>query len=91
LEDVSPEHSINPVRPGTWPSAASPDDIFAVEEVKEERRRVWWLLYIADRHLALCYNTPLKILDIECHSYQPSMKSFGRAFRANANIVNRKS
>ena len=41
------------------------------EELKEERRRTWWLLYIADRHLSLCYNTPLNILDSECLVYQP--------------------
>ena len=33
---------------------------------KEERRRVWWLLYTVDRHLALCYNRPLFLLDVEC-------------------------
>lgn len=31
------------------------------EENKEERRRTWWLLYICDRHIALCYNLPLLI------------------------------
>lgn len=41
------------------------------EEEKEERRRTWWLLYIADRHLALSFNSPLTILDAECHLYQP--------------------
>ncbi|KAL3459241.1 fungal-specific transcription factor domain-containing protein [Aspergillus heterothallicus] len=35
------------------------------EEQREERRRVWWLLYIMDRHLALCYNHPLVLLDSE--------------------------
>ena len=38
------------------------------EEEREERRRTWWLLYIVDRHLALCYNRPLFLLDIECDS-----------------------
>ncbi len=38
------------------------------EEVREERRRIWWLLYIVDRHLALCYNRPLFLLDVECDS-----------------------
>ncbi|KAL4957906.1 fungal-specific transcription factor domain-containing protein [Aspergillus filifer] len=33
------------------------------EEQREERRRTWWLLYIIDRHLALCYNRPLMLLD----------------------------
>jgi hypothetical protein len=41
------------------------------EEEKEERRRTWWLLFIADRHLALSFNTPLNILEAECHLYQP--------------------
>lgn len=36
------------------------------EELREERRRVWWLAYTVDRHLALCYNQPLHILDFEC-------------------------
>ncbi|KAJ9299755.1 transcriptional regulator family: Fungal Specific TF [Paecilomyces variotii] len=36
------------------------------EEYREERRRTWWLLYIMDRHLALCYNRPLALLDSEC-------------------------
>lgn len=35
------------------------------EEHREERRRTWWLLYIMDRHLALCYNHPLALLDAE--------------------------
>ncbi|KAF1810428.1 hypothetical protein P152DRAFT_467847 [Eremomyces bilateralis CBS 781.70] len=36
------------------------------EEEREERRRVWWLLYTMDRHLALCYNKPLFFHDSEC-------------------------
>lgn len=36
------------------------------EEEREERRRTWWLLYIVDRHLALCYNRPVALLDVEC-------------------------
>jgi len=36
------------------------------EEEREERRRIWWICYIVDRHLALCYNRPLFLLDIEC-------------------------
>ncbi|KAK2066780.1 hypothetical protein P8C59_000568 [Phyllachora maydis] len=42
------------------------------EEEREERRRIWWLAYIVDRHLALCYNRPLFLLDIECSGlFQP--------------------
>ncbi|KAF2129582.1 hypothetical protein P153DRAFT_385788 [Dothidotthia symphoricarpi CBS 119687] len=36
------------------------------EEQREERRRIWWLLYTVDRHLALCYNRPLSFSDAEC-------------------------
>lgn len=36
------------------------------EEHREEGRRIWWLLYAVDRHLALCYNRPLTLLDAEC-------------------------
>lgn len=36
------------------------------EEEREERRRIWWLCFTMDRHLALCYNRPLFLLDIEC-------------------------
>ncbi|KAF1829647.1 hypothetical protein BDW02DRAFT_138663 [Decorospora gaudefroyi] len=43
-----------------------------IEEMKEERRRLWWLLYMVDRHLGLCYNRPLAMLDNECEDlYQP--------------------
>ena len=36
------------------------------EEEREERRRIFWLVYTVDRHLALCYNRPLFFLDVEC-------------------------
>ncbi|KAK5072139.1 hypothetical protein LTS08_000765 [Lithohypha guttulata] len=36
------------------------------EEEREERRRAWWLLYMQDRHLALCYNRPTSFLNKEC-------------------------
>ncbi|KIX08882.1 uncharacterized protein Z518_03539 [Rhinocladiella mackenziei CBS 650.93] len=36
------------------------------EEQCEERRRTWWLLYIQDRYLALCYNRAISTLDAEC-------------------------
>jgi len=41
-------------------------NIVISDEEKEERRRTWWLLYVVDRHLALCYNRPIALLDIEC-------------------------
>ncbi|KAK9373483.1 fungal-specific transcription factor domain-containing protein [Lipomyces chichibuensis] len=36
------------------------------DEDREEMRRTWWLLFIVDRHLGLCYNRPLAILDAHC-------------------------
>lgn len=33
---------------------------------REERRRTWWLLFLMDRHLALCYNRSLALLEAEC-------------------------
>lgn len=39
---------------------------FVSEEEREERRRTWWLLYMQDRHLALCYNRPMFFLNKEC-------------------------
>ncbi|KAL3954364.1 hypothetical protein ACCO45_009927 [Purpureocillium lilacinum] len=36
------------------------------EEHREERRRIWWLLYAADRHTALSYNRPIFLRDAEC-------------------------
>lgn len=46
--------------PATSPSLA------LIEEMREERRRLWWLLYMIDRHLSLCYNKALFLLDNEC-------------------------
>jgi arabinolytic transcriptional activator AraR len=39
---------------------------FMSEIHREERRRTWWLLFLMDRHLALCYNRPLALLEAEC-------------------------
>ena len=50
--------------PGVHPPTDGPG--FVSEEEREERRRIWWLLYSIDRHLALCYNRPLFLLDAEC-------------------------
>lgn len=35
-------------------------------EDQEERRRVWWCLYVLDRHMAICYNSPLALRDTDC-------------------------
>jgi len=58
------------------------------EEEREERRRAWWLLYMQDRHLALCYNRPMFFLNKECEGLlQPlddDMWQSGRFERAAA-------
>ncbi|EXJ82781.1 hypothetical protein A1O3_06596 [Capronia epimyces CBS 606.96] len=41
---------------------------YVSEEEREERRRAWWLLYMQDRHLALCYNRPMVFLNKECEN-----------------------
>ncbi|KAK9320852.1 fungal-specific transcription factor domain-containing protein [Lipomyces orientalis] len=42
------------------------------EESREERRRVWWLLFLVDRHLGLCYNRPISVMDHESSGlYRP--------------------
>ncbi|BFZ58937.1 hypothetical protein PYCC9005_006005 [Savitreella phatthalungensis] len=43
-----------------------PEATSVSETTKEERRRTWWLLYMIDRHLCLCYNKPLVLMDVEC-------------------------
>ncbi|KAF3763561.1 hypothetical protein M406DRAFT_293186 [Cryphonectria parasitica EP155] len=40
-------------------------------EAREERRRVFWLLYCLDRHLALSFNRVLDIPDSYCEIYAP--------------------
>lgn len=41
-------------------------------EAREERRRVFWLLYCLDRHLALSFNRVLDIPDSYCEVYGES-------------------
>ncbi|CAI6093857.1 unnamed protein product [Clonostachys chloroleuca] len=40
-------------------------------EAKEEKRRVFWLLFALDRHLALSFNRTLEIPDSICDVYAP--------------------
>ncbi|KAL3959294.1 hypothetical protein ACCO45_007456 [Purpureocillium lilacinum] len=40
-------------------------------ERREERRRVFWLLYSLDRHLSLSFNTVLSMPDSYCEVYAP--------------------
>ena len=46
-----------------------PPTSLAEVEAQEERRRVFWLLYALDRHLALSYNRILHITDAICDVY----------------------
>ncbi|KAF2217207.1 hypothetical protein CERZMDRAFT_81154 [Cercospora zeae-maydis SCOH1-5] len=53
---------------------------YVSEEEREERRRIWWLLYSVDRHLSLCYNKPLFLLDVECEGLlQPDSETVWHA------------
>ncbi|KAG9247362.1 fungal-specific transcription factor domain-containing protein [Calycina marina] len=56
--DVDADGEVEEINPGTAG--------YISEEIREERRRIWWICYTVDRHLALCYNRPLFLLDIEC-------------------------
>lgn len=44
---------------------------FAETEAMEEQRRLFWLIFCLDRHLALSYNAPLSILDAEISVFLP--------------------
>ncbi|PHH88413.1 hypothetical protein CDD83_7557 [Cordyceps sp. RAO-2017] len=44
-------------------------------ERREERRRVFWLLYSLDRHLSLSFNTVLSMPDSYCDVYAPLPES----------------
>ncbi len=46
-----------------------PPQSLAETEMQEERRRVFWLLYALDRHLALSFNRVLEIPDLICDVY----------------------
>ncbi|KAG0637752.1 putative transcriptional activator xlnR [Tuber brumale] len=72
-DDLGGRHSPSDTSPGSvhsHPTAAAGavGRLEMGEEEREERRRTWWLLYIVDRHLALCYNRPLALLDIDCEN-----------------------
>lgn len=51
----------NMVMESSRPSVLRPD----LEE-RQAEHRVWWTLYIWDKHLALRYNQPLSLTDSEC-------------------------
>lgn len=54
------------------------DESLAAIEAREERRRVFWLIYCLDRHLALSFNTVLDIPDSYCEVYGMSLRSLER-------------
>ncbi|KAI1757003.1 fungal-specific transcription factor domain-containing protein [Xylaria castorea] len=71
LNAASATHDVNEVEHGgdmTTELESEGSNDAVSEEEREERRRIWWLVYVMDRHLALCYNRPLSLLDIECSS-----------------------
>ncbi|KAM0493751.1 hypothetical protein ACHAO3_006142 [Verticillium nonalfalfae] len=49
--------------------------LLATLEAEEEKRRVFWLLYSLDRHLALSFNRVLQIPDSSCEVYAPLAES----------------
>lgn len=51
-------------------SSSSSSPVASIE-VQEERRRVFWLLFSLDRHLALSFNANLFIHDDQVHVYGP--------------------
>lgn len=48
----------------------APETLASIE-AQEERRRVFWLLFCLDRHLALSYNATMAISDDECDVFTP--------------------
>lgn len=61
---------------------------FLSEEQREERRRTWWLLYSMDRHLALCYNRQLALLDRDCCGlFQPVDDAFWQSTHFDATML----
>ncbi|PHH70114.1 hypothetical protein CDD80_6224 [Ophiocordyceps camponoti-rufipedis] len=51
--------------------AANREASLAEVERREERRRVFWLLYSLDRHLSLSFNTVLSMPDSYCEVFAP--------------------
>ncbi|KAI1036698.1 hypothetical protein LB503_003451 [Fusarium chuoi] len=59
----------------------------SIAEVREERRRAFWLIFCLDRHLALSYNAPLRILDDECQLNTPLSDEAWAALSTGQNPV----
>lgn len=52
------------------------DESLAAVEAREERRRVFWLVYCLDRHLGLSFNTVPNIPDSYCQVYSKHTTPF---------------
>jgi xylanolytic transcriptional activator XlnR len=64
---------------------------FVHEEEQEERRRVFWLVFMMDRHLSICYNKPLFFLNKECEALlQPMDDDAWQAGQFDQTLADRK-
>lgn len=74
------ERCPGPVSPCANPLCACrrEQDPLTLESVenREERRRVFWLLYALDRHLSLSFNTILSIPDSYCEVFSEFSRCF---------------
>jgi hypothetical protein len=73
MEDSSGTTSPMSVSDDAIVEHSDPRPVISSTDEGEERRRIWWLLYIWDRHLALRYNRPLSIKDSESQDVQLPM------------------
>lgn len=64
-------HSEATIRRGTASEVFKQPNALEDTVEQEERRRVFWLVYMLDRHLSLSFNKPLQLLDSECHVLNP--------------------
>lgn len=63
--------AMNLVQLDSQDSLRERDGSFSETEAIEEKRRMFWLVFCLDRHLALSYNAPLAILDADISVYLP--------------------
>lgn len=69
IDSYTPEGTSGDTQPILACGCSMPQELsrdLITEVHREERRRTWWLLFLMDRHLALCYNRPLALLEAEC-------------------------
>ncbi|RKK17351.1 hypothetical protein BFJ66_g17928 [Fusarium oxysporum f. sp. cepae] len=70
-DEQCPEIDRPCVNPVCCCQAKRPSSCIADLERREERRRIFWLYYCLDRHLALSYNTCVSLPDSLCEVYVP--------------------